>query len=84
MVVIANMVYLFFKALYWALFARVIMSWFPHDRYHPVISFLYNVTDPILDPFKKLVPSSMGIDFSPIFAFFALSFVERLVFRVLF
>ena len=84
MLVLANAIYLLFRVLYWALFIRVILSWFPHDRYHPVLLFLYSITDPILDPFKRLVPSNMGIDFSPIFAFFALSFLEQFVFRVLF
>ncbi len=84
MIVIANVIYLLFKVLYWALLIRVLLSWFPHDRHHPIISYLYSITDPILDPFKRLVPSTMGIDFSPIFAFFALSFLEQFVFRVLF
>lgn len=76
---------LIFQALYWALMIRILISWVPHDRYHPIISKLYDVTDPILRPFQGIVPSwRFGIDFSPIFAFLALSLIRKVVFQLLF
>ena len=73
-----------FQLLYLALFVRVLLSWISHDRYHPVIQKLYQVTDPILEPFQKLVPPGrMGFDISPIFAFIALSLIRRLLFQLL-
>ncbi len=73
-----------FQLLYLVLFARVLLSWLPHDRYHPIIEKVYQITDPMLEPFQKLVPPGrMGFDISPIFAFIALSLIRRLLFQLL-
>tara|TARA_B100000427_G_scaffold327063_1_gene336996 strand:- start:285 stop:548 length:264 start_codon:yes stop_codon:yes gene_type:complete len=74
-----------FQGLYLALIVRVLLSWVPHDRYHPIVSFLYDITDPILRPFQNIIPSwKIGIDLSPILAFFAIGIVRDLLFRILF
>ena len=74
-----------FQGLYLALIVRVLLSWLPHDRYHPIVSFLYDITDPILRPFQNIIPSwKIGIDLSPILAFFAIGIVRDLLFRILF
>ena len=86
------MIYLFvykaidltFQALYLALMIRVLLSWVPHDRDHPIVSVFYQVTDPILRPFQNIVPShSIGIDLAPLFAFFALGILRRIIFQIL-
>ncbi|MCP4050611.1 MAG: YggT family protein [bacterium] len=52
--VLAPVILLIFKIMYFALFARIIISWIPHNHYHPIVNFLYKITDPILKPFQKL------------------------------
>ena len=75
---------LVFSFLYLALFVRILLSWIPHDPYHPVVSFLYRLTDPMLKPFQNLMPvSSIGIDISPIFAFIALGIIKKLLLGIL-
>jgi len=54
------------------------------DYYHPLVKLLYDVTEPILEPFRRLVPSMGGIDFSPILVFLVLEFVRNAVVRLLF
>ena len=74
-----------FQSLYFALLIRVLLSWIPHDRFHPIIQFLYQVTDPILRPFQNIIPSwRLGIDLSPIFAFIAIGFIRKILFQLLF
>ena len=74
-----------FQALYFALIVRVLLSWIPHDRHHPIINFIYTLSDPILKPFQNIIPDwKFGIDFSPIIAFFALGIIRNLVFQILF
>ncbi|MFZ5802978.1 MAG: YggT family protein [Candidatus Omnitrophota bacterium] len=69
--------------LYWFLFARIILSWFPVDPYHSIVQFLYQVTDPLLAPFRRL-PLQIGmLDLSPIFAFIALVFIRNVTVRFL-
>ncbi len=74
-----------FQGLYLALIVRVILSWVPHDPYHPIMNFIYRITDPILRPFQGIIPTgSIGIDLSPIFAFIAIGFVRKVIFQLLF
>ncbi len=71
------------QILYWLLFARIILSWFPVDPYHGVVQFLYQVTEPILAPFRRL-PLQFGmLDISPIVAFMALFFIRNVLVRIL-
>ena len=68
-----------FTILYWLLFARIVISWFPVDPYHSIVQFLYQVTDPILAPFRNL-PLRIGmLDLSPLVAFVALFFVRNVL-----
>lgn len=69
---------------YLLLFARVIISWLPHDPYHPIIQYIYRLSDPIMRPFQNLIPPhSIGIDLSPIFAFLAIKVVRNVLIRLL-
>ncbi|MDN5345291.1 MAG: YggT family protein, partial [Clostridia bacterium] len=54
--------------------------WFPHDPYHPIMRFIYEITEPVLAPFRRLMPrTSIPIDFSPLIAVLVLQLVERLL-----
>jgi len=74
-----------FQALNITLLVRVLLSWIPHNPYHPVIQYLYTITDPLLRPFQTIVPPSQlgGIDLSPMFAFIALGLLRKLIFALL-
>jgi YggT family protein len=72
-----------FDLVYLLLLIRILLSWLPHDRYHPLIQRLYQVTDPILRPFQSIFPTSIGIDFSPLFAFVFLGILKSIIFRLL-
>jgi YggT family protein len=64
---------LIFQVFTWILIARFLLSWMPNvDYYHPVIRFIYNVTDWVVRPFRGIIPPFGAIDFSPIIMFFAL------------
>lgn len=69
--------------LYWLLIARILVSWLPVDPYHSVVQFLFQVTEPILAPFRRL-PLRLGmLDLSPLLAFFMLSFLNNVISRIL-
>ncbi len=71
------------QILYWLLFARIIISWFPVDPYHSVVQFLHQVTEPILAPFRR-IPLQIGLlDLTPFMAFIALFFVRNVTVRIL-
>ena len=65
-------------------FVRVLLSWIPSvDHGHPVISFIVRITDPILQPIRRLLPPIGGLDLSPIIAIFLLQLVGRLMHQIL-
>lgn len=87
MEVIKQSIYKFVEVVNFLIIARIIMSWFARDYSNPIVKILYNVTEPILSPFRNLL-FKMGIgggtlDFSPIFAILALDMVSRLLISIL-
>ena len=64
------------------IFVRIILSWFPLRGGGPmskVYEVLWKVTEPVLGPARRIIPSLGPIDISPIVVVFALGFVQRLL-----
>ncbi len=69
----------------WLVLIRALISWVSPDPHNPLVRFLYNTTEPILAPFRKLMPAyTIGIDFSPIFALIFIWFLKLFLVRSLF
>ncbi|MBU9889414.1 MAG: YggT family protein [Candidatus Omnitrophica bacterium] len=69
--------------LYWLLFARILLSWFPVDPYSNIVQFLRQVTDPLLEPFRR-IPLRLGmLDLTPLLVFFALYLTNQVLVAVL-
>lgn len=88
MFMLANAVGTLFTIVEWLIIARVILSWVRPNpsniNLRKVIRFVYQVTEPILGPIRRLLPTSnLGIDFSPIIAFFALRIISGFIVRLL-
>ena len=63
--------------------ARVILSWIPHNPHNEITKTVYTVTEPLLKPLRDLIPvSSMGIDISPFILLLALNMAESFALRV--
>jgi YggT family protein len=60
------------------IFARIIFSWgaSPHNR---ALHFLIRVTEPVLGPFRRLIPPVAMFDISPILVLFLLDLLKRAV-----
>jgi len=59
--------------------ARVIVSWIGARSRHPLIPLIYQLTEPVLRPFSRLVPHFGGVDLSPLFALIVLRFLLLLL-----
>ena len=60
---------------------RCIVSWFPIG-YNKIIEFLYNITEPILSPIRKMLSRTsynLNVDFSPVVAYLIVTFLQRLI-----
>ncbi|MFC1477465.1 YggT family protein [candidate division KSB1 bacterium] len=62
------------------LIARVILSWINVDRYNQIVRFIYKVTDPVVEPVRRVIPPVAGIDFSPMIVIFVIYFLRSLLF----
>ena len=61
------------------LILQVILSWVSSGGQHPLMGPLWSINEPLLRPFRKLVPPLGGFDLSPLFAFILLQFLSYLV-----
>ncbi len=57
--------------------AAVVMSWIRMDRRHPVARIVYNLTEPVLAPIRRVLPPMGGMDFSPMVLLFVLRLLAR-------
>lgn len=57
----------------------VILSWFGGRARHPIVPLIYQLTEPVLRPFRKVIPPIAGIDLSPLFALIAIRFLMLLL-----
>ena len=82
--VLINTVDLLFTVLTWAIIIRVLLTWIPGlSPYNPVVRVLASITDPILEPARRLIPPIGMIDISPIVVLFVLQVVREFLVRFL-
>lgn len=81
---IIQLVQTLFDVYSFILLARVLTSWFQVDPYNPVIRILYQLTEPLLAPIRRLLPQTGMMDFSPIVAFVVIRLVEMVVLSLMY
>lgn len=76
----------FIQVINFLIIARALFSWFSRDYSNPIYNFLYQVTEPILAPFR-LLQEKIGIrgmiDISPILAIISLDILRKLIWSLL-
>ncbi len=70
---------LFLKIFFFAMIISVILSWVAPGSYNPGAQLVNQICEPLLAPFRKLLPNLGGLDISPIFAFIAINLIDMLV-----
>lgn len=61
---IASIFVLFLYVLIFAIVIRSLLSWFPIDRNNELVRLLDMVTEPLIDPVRRIMPRTGVIDFS--------------------
>jgi len=59
--------------------ARVVISFVGADSYHPIVPLVMQLTEPVLKPIRRVLPSVSGIDFSPMVALLAITLARVLI-----
>jgi YggT family protein len=70
-------------ALYILILVRIFLSWGSISPWNPFMRFLRAVVDPILRPFRRVLPTFGGIDFSPLLAILVIFFLAHLITQIL-
>ena len=73
-----------FEILTYMILIRVILSWFPHNPYQPVIKLIYQISDTILSPIRNIASPIGGVDISPIIAIFMIQLIKNIILKSLF
>lgn len=74
-----NLVILTLRLFVFAIIIRIILSWLASGSYNPAIAIIDAITEPVLRPFRRRIPSIGGLDISPIFAIILLSAAAILI-----
>lgn len=61
---------------FFALLAMIILSWVAAGSRHPAIYLLYQITEPVMAPFRKVLPPMGGLDLSPILVFVLINIIQ--------
>jgi YggT family protein len=74
---IANLLALFLNVITFAIFFRALASWFPIDREGAVLRALDAITEPVLEPLRRVVPTIGMIDITPMVAMILLQVIAQ-------
>jgi len=64
---------------FFLIIVAVILSWIGRNLRHPFIPLVFQLTEPVLRPIRRVIPPIAGIDLSPLFALIAIRFLILLL-----
>lgn len=56
--------------------AMIIVSWVAAGSRHPAIELIWQISEPVMAPFRALLPNMGGLDLSPILLFFSIQILQ--------
>lgn len=79
MIILINFVSILVQVLSFAVFIRALLSWFPVKPDNPLVVILFQITEPVLAPLRKVVPMVGMMDITPLVAIIVLQIVSGLI-----
>jgi len=64
---------------FFAILGLIIFSWIAPNSHHPALALLHQVTEPVMGPFRRLLPAIGGLDLSPILVFVVINVLGKLL-----
>ena len=77
-----NLVRLVLQALSLAIILRIVLSWSPTIMVNTFTIILHRITEPILEPLRRIIPRAGVFDFSPLVAIIILQLLVNLTYRL--
>ena len=72
----AELIGLWINIYIFGIILLAIISWINPTAYNPVVGLVAQLTNPVMRPFRRIMPPLSGIDLTPMFALFALIFIK--------
>jgi YggT family protein len=63
----------------WSIIIHVVLSWVSPGGYNPGAALVAAIVEPVLAPFRRLIPAIAGLDLSPLFALIAIQALSMLL-----
>lgn len=60
----------------YGLLVIIIVSWVAPHSQHPVLALINQIISPVMEPFRRIIPSLGGLDLSPIFMFLVINMLQ--------
>jgi YggT family protein len=73
-----------FFILQFAIIVRALMSWFNPSPDNPIVRIVYEITEPVLAPLRRIVPRIGMMDITPIVAILLMQVIESVLVQTLF
>ena len=69
-----------FQIIKFLIIARVFLSWVPINVIYKVKQFIYDLTEPLMSPFRSLIPAhKIGFDLSPMLVLLLLQILQNIL-----
>ena len=79
---VAQFTLTFLTILTWSVVARALIGWLPIDQSSTVYQVLFRITEPVIDPIRRVLPTTGMIDLSPLAAILVLIVLQQMVIRL--
>tara|TARA_R110001592_G_scaffold7583_2_gene42261 strand:- start:6450 stop:7013 length:564 start_codon:yes stop_codon:yes gene_type:complete len=67
------------KVYFWALIIMIVASWVAPGSGNPALVLINQIVEPLMKPFRKMLPAMGGLDLSPILVFLVIKVLEVVV-----
>jgi len=81
--ILFNFVYWFTGVLFWAILIRTLLSWFNLGGSQPIFRLLLEITEPVLAPIRRVLPTPGMLDFSPLVALLLIPFISKILYSLI-
>jgi len=77
--IIAHLIKIVINVYFFIIIIQIILSWVNPGAYNPITQLMYQLSEPILRPARRLIPAAGGIDFSPMVVLILMKLLEILL-----
>lgn len=67
---------LLINIVFYSVLAIIIVSFLAPQSNHPAVEFVWQLTEPVMSPLRKVIPPMGGLDFSPILLFIGINVIR--------